>query len=316
MACAPTISTRPPSRPARNSLEIEAAETRHCLRLATGFEGEAAVFGPQPTPIGETRIPAAILRTAVAADLQHVLQALVSDATPGERSVEKRIELFTRLSSIEIQLGALLFEADCVGDQMEAAIEELDGRQSKQQLGLAAASIILGAAAGIGGGVYEIRGHAPIGIPVIGIVGGVAAAGLGIGAFAPARTPVTYRHPRNLLRPILDGEDPQGLYPEFVFRMLITPSSDGETSPRDALLADWRRILDDVPEKHRAVAEQVLYGDGGVYDRDLVAVREQMFDALESHLHSIERDLELLYRYADRVIAEPDVPQPAPPVVD
>jgi hypothetical protein len=126
----------------------------------------------------------------------------------------------------------------------------------------------------------------------------------------PARVPVTYRHPRNLLRPILEGEDPQGLYPDFVFRMLMTPLPDGESSPRDALLADWRRILDDVPEKQRALAEQVLYGDGGVYDGDLVATRERMFDSLESHLHSIERELELLYRYADRVIAEPRVAEP------
>jgi hypothetical protein len=95
--------------------------------------------------------------------------------------------------------------------------------------------------------------------------------------------------------------------------MLMTPPPDGEVAPRDALLADWHRILADVPAKQRALAEQVLYGDGGVYDGDLVATRERMFDALESHLHSIERELELLYRFADRVIAEPAAEPTAEP---
>lgn len=276
------------------------------MRLATGFADDRVV-GPEPAIAIDTRIPAEIRRTARAAGVERLLATLVADAAPGERSVELRLELFTRLSSLEIQLGALLFEADCVGDQLEAAIAELDERGRKQEIGLAAASIITGAAAAIGGGVYEIRGHAPVGIPVIGIVGGVAAAGLGIGAFVPRHVPVTYRHPRNLLRPILEGEDPEGLYPTFVFRMLMTQPQSGEMSPRDALLADWRNILDDVPAKQRTVAEEVLYGNGGVYDGELVAVRERMLDALESHLHSIERDLELLYRFADRVIAEPGV---------
>lgn len=289
-------------------MAIDSAETRHCLRLATGFDDERDEIGPAPPMPSTSGIAPEILRTARAAGVEHVL--MLAQDESDERTVEKRLELFTRLSSLEIQLGALLFEADCVGDQLEAAIGRLDDRQRKQEIGLAAASIIVGAGAAIGGGVYEIREHAPIGIPIIGIVGGVAAAGLGIGAFMPGRVPVTYRHPRNLLRPIVEGEDPDGLYPVFVFRMLMVPLPDGEASPRDALLADWRRILADVPAKQRAIAEQVLYGDGGVYDGDLVATRERMFDALESHLHSIERELELLYRYADRVIAEPRVEDP------
>lgn len=304
-ACAPTISRTSPPRSVRNSLEIDPAETSHCLRLASGFDDDVRPSGPEPEPAASSRIPASILRTARAAGIERVLETLVGDATPGERTVEKRLELFTRLSSLEIQLGALLFETDCVGDQLEAALDRLDERQRKQEIGLAAASIIVGAGAAIGGGVYEIRGGAAVGVPVIGIVGGVAAAGLGMGAFAPTRVPVGYRHPRNLLRPIVDGTDPDRLYPRFVFEMLTTPSAAGGPTPRDLLLADWQRVLDDVPPKHRSLAEQVLYGDGGVYDGELVDVRERMLDALESHLHSIERDLELLYRFADRVIAEP-----------
>ncbi len=286
-------------------MEIEPAEALHCLRLATGFDEGPDAVGPTPPATTASSIPPEILRTAQAAGLERVLEALVIEAIPGERSVEKRLELLTRLSTLEIQVDALLFEADCVGDQMEAALAQVDERQRRQQLSLAAASIVLGAAAAIGGGVYEIRGREPIGIPVIGIVGGVAAAGLGVGAFAPARVPVTFRHPRNLLRPILAGEDPDGLYPRFVFRMLTEPRADGGPSPRDAVLGDWRRLLDEVQEPNRAIAERILYGDGGMYDARLVGIREQMFDVLESHLHSIERELELLYRYAGRLIAEP-----------
>lgn len=264
------------------------------------------MVGPERAAVAASAIPASIQRVAAAADIGAVLAALISDPNAGPRSVELRLEIFTRLSSLEIQLSALLFEADCVGDQMEAVLDELARRQQAQEIGLAVASILVGAASGIGGGVYELRGRPPVGIPVISIVGGVAAAGLGLGAFAPVRAPIVFRHPRNLLAPILAGEDPDHLYPDFVFRMLTTPPADGGPTPQQTLVEDWRTILDDaVPASRRALAQEVIYGDGGVYDGDLVSAREQMYDALESQLNSIERELELLYRFADGVVGDP-----------
>lgn len=313
-ACAPTISVSTPPRPSRNSLEVQEAETRHCLRLATRFVArDEHVVGPErPAPV-TSAIPPSIRRIAQAADIDPALERLIADDGAGDRSVELRLQLFTRLSSLEIQLGALLFEADCVGDQMEAVLDELGARQRKREIALAVSSILLGAGAGIGAGVYELRGRPPVGIPVIGIVGGVAAAGLGLAAFIPGRGPVVYRHPRNLLAPIIAGDDPEHLYPEFVLRMLMLPTDDGSPTARELLLEDWQRILDDVPAAQRELAEQVLYGEGGVYDAALVDVRERMFDALESHLNSIQRDLELLYLFTDRVITRPRAVEPPPP---
>jgi len=93
------------------------------------------------------------------------------------------------------------------------------------------------------------------------------------------------------------------LYPTFVFRMLTSPRTDGGTAPRAEILADWRRILEGaVPGSQRALAESLLFGDGGVYDRNLVDVRERMFDVLESHVNAVDLELELLYRFSARLV--------------
>ena len=46
----------------------------------------------------------------------------------------------------------------------------------------------------------------------------------------------------------------------------------------------------------------MLFGDGGVYDRNLVDVRERMFDVLESHINAVDLELELLYRFSARLV--------------
>lgn len=288
-------------RSTRNGVEVDPTETEHCQRLAARFDArDDTIIGPSRPEASS--LPPELRRAARTAGIDGLLVAL--GAGEGDASAQQRLQLVTRISSLEIQLDAVLFEADCVGDQLEAVIHDLDARQHRREVALTVSSILVGAAAAVGAGVWELRGNAAAGPPVISIAGGTAAAGLGLAAFLPGRPPVTYRHARNLLAPIFSGEDPDHLYPTFVFQMLTTPMLDGGRSPRDALLDDWRRILDEgVRPEHRAIAREVLFGGGGTYDAALVDVRERMFDALESHLNSIERDLELLYRYSERLIA-------------
>lgn len=135
------------------------------------------------------------------------------------------------------------------------------------------------------------------------IGGGAASAALGLAAFVPERRAVVFPHERNLLAPIVSGEDPEGLYPTFVFRMLTTPEPSHGDTQREEILEDWARILDEeIAPEQQALAERVLYGDGGLYDERLVDVRERMFDVLESHVNAVDRELELLYRYSARLV--------------
>jgi hypothetical protein len=119
-----------------------------------------------------------------------------------------------------------------------------------------------------------------------------------------------YLHPRNLLAPVVAGVDADELYPRFVFSLLVLPAPDGESSPRERLLVRWRGLIDEVvPRSERKSAEQLLYGDGGVYSQELLALRERMYDTLETELNAQARDLELLDRFLVRALERTE---PAP----
>jgi hypothetical protein len=313
--CAPIVSTSVPSEPPRGAVVVDPEETRHCLRVAVGSRrGDRdwpAVAVEDPVLAAHLdEVPPTVRRSARAAGLEPLLAQLLrardepADDDRDTALVSMRLQAMMRLSSLEIELSASLFEADCVGDQMEAVLRELDRRGRRQEIGLAVASVLVGAAAGIGAGIWDLQGGTT-GPVAFGITGGAVSAGLGVVAFVPPRGRVVFAHERNLLAPIAAGEDPRHLYPSFAFEMLTTAREPGGLTPRDEIVAAWRKLVAAlVREDRRAQAEAVLFGRGGTYDGDLVHLREQMFDVLESHLNAIERDLEELYAYFGSVIAQ------------
>jgi len=302
-----------PAEAPRGAVVIDAVETRDCLRTTVGRAGlgDGALPGAVEDAqllVHLAQVPADVRRTAWAAGLEPLLAALLRARATGQdpRSIEllaMRLQVVMRISSLEIEVAALLFEADCTGDQMEAALLELDRQAGKQELALTIASIAVGALAGLGAGLWDVQGTESKGPAVLGIAGGVATAALGGAAFVPRRGRVVFAHGRNLFGPVVVGRDPQRLYPTFVFRMLTAPAVPGEVTPRDELLGEWQRIVDDaIPAQRRALAREILHGEGGVYDGALLDVRERMYDALESQLNAFDRDLEALYRFFGRVL--------------
>lgn len=314
--CAPVIGPTLPASPPRSAVVVDPVETADCLRTTAGRQGLG--YAPLDEPLAEPAllselevVPAEVRRVARAAGLERDLVTLLrAQATaPGERSLDLlavRLEVVTRISALEIELDSLLFEADCTGDQMEAVLLELDRRTRKQQITLTIASTAVGALAGIGAGLWDLRGTESRGPAILGIGGGVTSAALGFAALAPKRGRVVFAHERNLFLPIVHGEDPERLYPPFVFRLLTSPRTAGAPTPREQLLVDWQHIIDEsIPPADRPLAQAVLYGAGGIYDGALVDVRERMYDALESQLNAIDRDFELLYRFTSRLLDDP-----------
>lgn len=314
-ACASVVRPSLPRERPTAAIVIDPGEAADCMRTTAGRGGVG--YAPLEAPLADPAelalldvVPADVRRVAQAAGLERSLAALLrlQASAPEERSialVATRLQVVTRMSALEIELAALLFEADCTGDQMERALLELDRRTRKQQLMLTIASIAVGAVAGVGAGLWDLRGTESRGPAILGITGGAASAVLGLTALAPKRDRVIFPHPRNLFVPIVTGEDPERLYPPFVLRLLSAPRSAGGPTPREQLLAVWQQIVDEaVPPDERALARAVLLGSGGVYDGDLVDVRERMYDALESQLSAIDRDLELLYRFLSRLLGD------------
>lgn len=301
--CAPVARASLPSTPPRGAVRVDVEEMKECLQL------QRRADAPRSDPVAGLQqsarladLPPEVLRVARAAEVEALLSTLL-DAQAGDLAVPAKLHLVMRLSSLEIDVASLLFHTQCIGNQMDSVLRELDRRQRSREVALTVSSILMGAAAATAGGVWELRGGGGDGPAALGIAGGVTAASLGLVAFVPERRAVVFPHDRNLLAPIARGDDPQGLYPSFVFRMLMAPPSGGGPSSRDEILEDWRRILSDaVPVAQRDLAESLLFGDGGLYDRRLLDVRERMFDVLESHVNAVDRDLELLYRFSARVV--------------
>lgn len=319
-ACAALPRAELPAEPPRGAIRVDAAELGECARRRdpVDLELDDAPLSPD-LELHLAQVPAEILRIAGAAGIRRLLAELLRARadTASAAPLVLQLQLVTRLSALEIEVASLLFEAQCVGNQMESTLRELEGLQRRREVALTVTSILVGAAAATAGGIWDLRGGDPRGPAALGIAGGAASASLGLAAFLPERRAVVFPHPRNLLAPIAAGEDPDRLYPAFVFRLLAAREVDGRPSPREAILEDWSRILADLPSARRSAAEAVLYGGGGLYDARLVDVRERMFDVLESHLNAIDHDLELLYRYTARLVeaeaAAAAAPRPGAP---
>jgi len=215
----------------------------------------------------------------------------------------RRQAVATHLQSLQVQLEAATFEADCSGDVLESIRMAIEQEESARELRWSLLSIVAGALGAVGAGTWELVDPDARGAVIVGLTGGAVSGALGIVAFVPQRRSIVLHHRRNLLRPIHVGSDPDHVYPTFVFRLLTLPHAHGPGSPRDDLLARFARILDDsVPQDQQERTRRLLYGDGGVYDVDLLWVRERMLDELEDAVAAGMRDLELLQRYLGRTL--------------
>jgi hypothetical protein len=284
------------------------------MRRATGAEGPFRVplAGAEEDPELAAYLdplPQELRRTVLAAGLEPALARLLRDRRaaaepPSLEWIARRQAVAIHLGSLKVQVDAVTFELDCAGDLIEIVQSSIERDDSQREIRRTLASLIVGATAVIAAGIWELSedaGH-PRGPLAVEIAGGAAAAGLGVAAFVRRPEAIYLEHGRNLLAPIISGEDPAHLFPTFVFRLLTLPRRDGSTR-RDALLERFEQILRhavDEPDLPRA--EALVYGEGGVYDVALLDAREEMMDELESAVSAILRDLELVERYLGRTL--------------
>jgi len=252
-------------------------------------------------------VPPEARRTMHAAGLGPlVARALRGAAQPSPPSIDMLItrqDLGMRLISLETQLDAVIFEAECTGELIEAMTFELEDRSDLRELRLALGSLIVGALSATAAGIWDLTGNSSVGPAVLGLSGGVASASLGGAAFLKKPQHMRFVHGRNLLRPVVSGSDDTELFPHFVFRLLTLPAPNGGPSPRDRMLLRWQTLINDaVGSRHRETAQARLYGSGGTYSQDLLALRERLYDTLEQELNAQARDLELLDRFLVRAL--------------
>jgi hypothetical protein len=255
-------------------------------------------------------LPARARRVAWAAGLEPLLARLLSEraAASGAPSVLLLLqeqELGLRLAALDAQLTAAAFEAGCTAHHLRRLLEAFGAEEQHRQLTLAVVSLVTGAVVGTVSSVWGLADDGSDGPPILAIAGGLLATGLGAATLVHVEQSLWFEHPRNRLAPLWRGEDPEHLYPTFVFRLLTADDLDAGVGTSAALRAAWGEQIASLPAPRAANAERLLFGDGGVYLEQELALRAEMFASIESAVQGIVRDVELLGRSLVRTLTTP-----------
>jgi hypothetical protein len=296
--------------------------SEHGTRCARAVMGRDSPYRmPLADPVSDEKglkllevLPPEARRTARAAGLEPVIASLLqrkAEQPPGNDLLQRQHELALRMTAFDAQVSSLAFEVGCTRDRVRDLILALDADEGNRQLKLAASSLIIGATTSTAAGAWDLLGPESE-IPAwVAIGGGVVTAAIGAAALLVPERVVVLEHRQNLLRPILEGKDPDHLYPSFVFRMLTARYQGDEHTPRDALLQDFDVILESkVPGVKHARALEILGGTGSYYPREMLEAREAFLHAVELAVAGVARDLELFDRTAVRLFATPPAPAP------
>jgi hypothetical protein len=318
--CGVTLRAGPTTPHPDAPLVVSEADVERCIRALPGAERpyreelDGAEADPEFVRHLEV-LPADARRTAVAAGIEPLVARVLREhaRSGGVATLELvalRQELDERLAALPPQMLSLEFECECAIAQLDEVIAEHDGIESERQLSLTIASLIAGAGSSLAAGVWDLANSAtempaaPEGPLVTALAGAVLTTALGAAVLAAEPRAIALSHVHNLLRPMARGEDPERIYPSFVFRLLTLPTVSGAPTPREASRARWDGWIDEA-EADRSLLEALLFGPGGTYDVRIAALRQALLEDLESTLDALARHVDLLERALAQALARP-----------
>ena len=119
---------------------------------------------------------------------------------------------------------------------------------------------------------------------------GVLGAGLSFLTLNPKGKKVLLQHPRNLLRCFITGKNDIE-FPPFVWYMLNEPrfTNSGESSVLQNTQRRWIKYLFD-NDRDKAL-KAVVFSDGDIYYAGDLHTRAEMFDQMQSVIHSLNQNL-------------------------
>lgn len=290
-------STRPPSR-----LVVAAGYCDPPLpyRYNPAFTPQAD-FEAALTPALLARYPRRMLLTANAVGIVPALRELLAlqaaaQRQPGpatELAMLRQRQLITdQVALVSSTVASLAAELDCEGeraDQVAGYLKNLDDRRTQR---LNVFSIGVGAASGIGTTVIENKG----GQYAFGIGGGLLAAGLGLLTLRQQGHTAEFGHPRNLLADVWTEKPASDAFPPSVWYLLTNPafSNGGQTSIAHNTRQRWQhygQLAKPESNEGRELAS-LLFGPGGQYSADELAVRANMLNELQSAVRLLNQELQ------------------------
>ncbi len=312
---------RPVEMSTHDALEVSERAAERCVH---GMTGPGSPFrAPVPGPVTDpaqlevlAQLPASVRRTAIAAGLEPALAQLLGAREHSPELLAMRDALAAHVYTLETQLVAMEFEVDCVRALINDRLSDYAEGETDRQLALTIWSLVVAAGTGLAAGVWDLANSqvahpaAPEGPLLVGIVGAVGTTALGTAVLVPEPRPIVYEHEHNVLRPLVVGVDDELVFPRFVFRLLMLPAADGGPSPRDELIARWDEMLAlTIPDDQRALAETILFGDGGVHDPRLLTLHQDLLEELGATLDGLARDIDLLASTVALILAA-ELPAP------
>ncbi|HMN06668.1 MAG TPA: hypothetical protein PKD45_13185 [Flavobacteriales bacterium] len=231
--------------------------------------------------------------------LDHYMTHLAVPAA--ERSLEERVELLELRRTIayhcdlaSLEISAVASELDCEEEKISQLAQHLNALEQRTMDGLNVAAIAVGAGGALFTGIHFLEDDRNRHVDWLAIAFGAAEAGLGVAMLLTGKK-ADIRHPRNALRAIHQGKDPDAIFPASVWFCLTNPipgQQEGKTY-RKQLMDRWQEGED------QAGNLALFLGNGGTYTSDQLHSRASMYDQLESTIKLVKQDLLQLVQELD-----------------
>lgn len=273
---------------------IEQLTTLPALPLLPGSEGHSPDDTIHLSP-ASSRLAKLLGLDRALRDLSALQQDQAANAGPSSELLWRNQQIMDRISLASFDVISTVTELDCEearADHVAAGLAEL--RQDKQERGLFLA-LVGDALIGVVGGTLSLAGKATV-ASANAILGGVLATGIGGAATVFLAVDHDFSHPRNHLAELSEPKDFSSLFPDSVWRYLITPPDLSEETVRDELIRRWHSEgRFGVPGSEDARRrETLLLSAGGTYDIRDLRVRAEMLNHLKSAVLQMGQDLNAL----------------------
>lgn len=228
------------------------------------------------------------------------------DVPRAARSLEQRVELLElrrriayRCDLASLEISSVASELDCEEEKVSQLAHHLKEIEQARETRLNVAAIAVGALGAVVTGIHFSQDNPDPDVDGIGIGFGITEAGLGVMMLLNGKH-TSFMHPRNALRAIRDGQDPDGIFPASVWYCLTNPvpGKEARETLRQELLDRWHES-DPQKTKDQQGEDDLLMGQGGEYTTDLLEKRASHYDQLESSIKLVKQDLLQLVQELD-----------------
>lgn len=285
--------------PVRTQSTVEYCQPPFAYQYDPAYAPQAD-FEAALTPALLARYPRRYLLAANAAGLLPPLRQLLALETtarqqPGPAAelavLRQRQYILARVSLLSATVASVAAELDCEGERADQVAGYLSQQNSRRTQRLNVLSFLSGGVSSAG----TIIVGSSAGQYAFGVGGGLLTAGLGLLTLRKGYT-AEFAHPRNALTDVWTGQPGSTVFPPSLWYMLSDPafSNKGEHSIADNTRQRWQ-TYDQFGQPGTPAGkaqEALLFGKGGTYSADQLALRANMLNELQAAVRLLNQELQ------------------------